>query len=88
MKKKFIDLFSGAGGMSCGLEMAGFQCLLGVDHEETAIETFKHNHKHAQAIVGDIRKISIEQIQESIKYQKVDLICGGPPCQGFSTNSI
>jgi DNA (cytosine-5)-methyltransferase 1 len=85
MKKKFIDLFSGAGGMSCGLEMAGFECLLGIDHEETAIETFKCNHKYAQAIVGDIRNISIEQIQESIKYQKVDLICGGPPCQGFST---
>jgi DNA (cytosine-5)-methyltransferase 1 len=85
MKKKFIDLFSGAGGMSCGLEMAGFQCLLGVDHEESAVKTFKHNHKYAQAILGDIREISIEQIQEIIKYQKVDLICGGPPCQGFST---
>lgn len=85
MTKKFIDLFAGAGGMSCGLEMAGFQCLLGVDHEETAIETFKYNHKYAQTILGDIRNISNEQIKESIKYQKVDLVCGGPPCQGFST---
>jgi DNA (cytosine-5)-methyltransferase 1 len=85
MKKKFIDLFSGAGGMSCGLEMAGFQCLLGIDHEIAAIETFRHNHKNAQAICGDIREISTSQIQEAIKYQKIDLICGGPPCQGFST---
>lgn len=85
MKKSFIDLFSGAGGMSCGLEMAGLQCLLGVDHDPEAIETFKHNHKNSQAIFGDIREISIDQIQEVIKYQKVDLICGGPPCQGFST---
>mgnify|MGYP000004323983 CR=1 FL=1 len=85
MKKTFIDLFSGAGGMSCGLEMAGFSCLLGIDHEQSAIETFRHNHKNAQAIVGDIRDMSIEQIQSSINYQKVDLICGGPPCQGFST---
>jgi DNA (cytosine-5)-methyltransferase 1 len=85
MKKTFIDLFSGAGGMSCGLEMAGFQCLLGVDHEQAAIETFRHNHKQSEAIIGDIRNISIEQIQSSINYQKVDLICGGPPCQGFST---
>lgn len=85
MKKSFIDLFSGAGGMSCGLEMAGLQCLLGVDHDPKAIETFKHNHKNSQAIFGDIREISIEQIQEVINYQKVDLICGGPPCQGFST---
>jgi DNA (cytosine-5)-methyltransferase 1 len=85
MKKSFVDLFSGAGGMSCGLEMAGFQCLLGVDHDREAIETFKYNHKNSQTILGDIREVSIDRIQEIIKYQKVDLICGGPPCQGFST---
>lgn len=85
MKKKFIDLFSGAGGMSCGLEMAGLQCLLGIDHDFDAIETFKYNHKNAQAICGDISGISIDRIQELVNYQKVDLICGGPPCQGFST---
>ncbi len=85
MTKSFIDLFSGAGGMSCGLEMAGFQCLLGVDRDREAIETFKYNHKNSQTIFGDIREISIDRIQEIIKYQKVDLICGGPPCQGFST---
>jgi DNA (cytosine-5)-methyltransferase 1 len=85
MKKTFIDLFSGAGGMSCGLEMAGWTCLLGIDHDRAAIETFQHNHPQAKAIAGDIREISNQQIQEIIKYQKVDLICGGPPCQGFST---
>jgi DNA (cytosine-5)-methyltransferase 1 len=85
MKKTFIDLFSGAGGMSCGLEMAGWACLLGIDHDRAAIETFQHNHPQAKAIAGDIREISNQQIQEIIKYQKVDLICGGPPCQGFST---
>ncbi len=85
MKKTFIDLFSGAGGMSCGLEMAGWKCLLGIDHDQAAIATFKHNHKQAQDFAGDIREISVEQIQSSIDYKKVDLICGGPPCQGFST---
>jgi len=85
MKKTFIDLFSGAGGMSCGLEMAAWTCLLGIDHDRAAIETFQHNHLQAKAIAGDIREISNQQIQEIIKYQKVDLICGGPPCQGFST---
>jgi len=85
MKKTFIDLFSGAGGMSCGLEMSGWNCLLGVDHDQAAIETFQYNHKQAQTFAGDIREISIKQIQTSIDYKKVDLICGGPPCQGFST---
>jgi DNA (cytosine-5)-methyltransferase 1 len=85
MKKTFIDLFSGAGGLSCGLEMAGFKCLLGIDLDKTAIETFKLNHKHAQAIAGDIRNISTEKIKELMQNQKIDLICGGPPCQGFST---
>ncbi|MFN6143299.1 MAG: DNA cytosine methyltransferase, partial [Pseudanabaena sp.] len=50
MKKTFIDLFSGAGGMSCGLEMAGWHCLLGIDHDRAAIETFQHNHPQAKAI--------------------------------------
>lgn len=85
MKKTFIDLFSGAGGMSCGLEIAGFQCLLGIDQDKTAIETFQLNHKQAQTIASDIRNISTEQIKEIIQNQKVDIICGGPPCQGFST---
>ncbi|MCA6574365.1 MAG: DNA cytosine methyltransferase [Pseudanabaena sp. M57BS1SP1A06MG] len=85
MKKTFIDLFSGAGGMSCGLEMAGWHCLLGIDHDRAAIETFQHNHPQAKAIAGDIREISNQQIQEITHHQKVDLICGGPPCQGFST---
>ena len=85
MKKKFIDLFSGAGGMSCGLEMAGFQCLLGVDYDATAIETFQLNHQKANTITGDLREISLETIQEAVGYEKIDLICGGPPCQGFST---
>ena len=85
MKNKFIDLFSGAGGMSCGLEMAGFECLLGVDSDPIAIQTFQLNHKNAETIVGDLREISVETIQQAIGKQKIDLICGGPPCQGFST---
>lgn len=81
----FLDLFCGAGGLSCGLEMAGLNCLLGIDHVETAIETFRKNHEHSEAIVGDIRQIRTEQVKEIICNKKVDLICGGPPCQGFST---
>ena len=87
MKKtlNFIDLFSGCGGISLGLEEAGLKCLLGLDFLEPAIETFKHNHKNSIGICADIQKTKTEDIKELIKNQRVDLICGGPPCQGFST---
>jgi DNA (cytosine-5)-methyltransferase 1 len=85
VRKLFIDLFSGAGGLSCGLEMSGFKCLVGIDQDKTAIETFKLNHPHAQAIAGDIRTISAQSVKELIGHSQVTLICGGPPCQGFST---
>ncbi|MBR8827366.1 MAG: DNA cytosine methyltransferase [Gomphosphaeria aponina SAG 52.96 = DSM 107014] len=85
MTKTFIDLFAGAGGISCGLEMAGFPCLLGVDKDKTAMDTFQLNHPYAKTIAGDLSQISLTEIKESISEQKVNLICGGPPCQGFST---
>ena len=60
----FIDLFSGAGGLSCGFEKAGLTCLAGIDFLKPAIETFKKNHKDAVGIDGDIRKISIKEFQK------------------------
>ncbi|MEL7034395.1 MAG: DNA cytosine methyltransferase [Cyanobacteria bacterium J06592_8] len=85
MKKKFIDLFSGAGGMSCGLELAGFECVLGIDRDRASLETFQANHQNAEIICGDLREIALADIKEKIGVQPIDLICGGPPCQGFST---
>lgn len=85
MKKTFIDLFAGAGGMSCGLEMAGWQCRLGIDQDPAAMTTFQRNHPHAVTIAQDIKTISIEEIKSKIGNTQIDLICGGPPCQGFST---
>lgn len=86
MKKlNFIDLFSGCGGFSKGLELAGHNCLLGVDFEKDAIETFKHNHNNAEVFLGDISNLSKSHLLELLKGQKVDVVIGGPPCQGFST---
>jgi DNA (cytosine-5)-methyltransferase 1 len=84
-KLNFIDLFSGAGGLSYGLEKAGLNCLVGIDFLEPAIETFNHNHPNSIGICGDLKEISPADIKKMIGNKKVDLICGGPPCQGFST---
>jgi DNA (cytosine-5)-methyltransferase 1 len=82
---KFIDLFSGAGGLSCGLEYAGHKCLLAVDFDQDAINTFQHNHQNAETYCGDISKLTKSKMNKLIGDQTVDLIAGGPPCQGFST---
>lgn len=79
-----IDLFCGAGGLSYGFESAGFNILLGIDNDQKALEVFEKNHKGAQSICGDITLISYEQIKELIGDQKIDIIVGGPPCQGMS----
>ena len=81
----FIDLFSGCGGLSCGLEMAGHKCLLGVDANKDAIQTFAANHHHAEVYLGDIKKLKGAKLKELLKGQSVDMVVGGPPCQGFST---
>ncbi|MFW5871888.1 MAG: DNA cytosine methyltransferase, partial [bacterium] len=81
----FIDLFCGAGGLSRGLEMAGHKCLLGVDFDKHAINTFAHNHKNAEAYCGDICDLKDTKLKNILKNQRVDMVVGGPPCQGFST---
>ncbi len=86
MKKyNIIDLFCGCGGLSYGFESAGFKVLLGIDNDEKALETFEANHKGAKTICGDITEISYEKdIQPLIGKKKIDVIIGGPPCQGMS----
>ena len=80
-----IDLFCGAGGLSCGFERAGCNILLGIDNDKMALETFKANHNGAQAICGDITEIHYESdIKPLLGDASVDVIIGGPPCQGFS----
>lgn len=82
---QFIDLFSGCGGFSKGLEMAGHKCLLGVDFAQDAVETFKQNHPNSHGLCMDIHKLSKSKLQKLIDIEKVDMVVGGPPCQGFST---
>ena len=89
MSKKFtcIDLFSGAGGLSKGFMDAGFDVILGVDYDDAALETFKANHGKAEAMKLDLfNHENIDVIENYLKDNNVDLdvLVGGPPCQGFS----
>ena len=84
-KYNVIDLFCGCGGLSYGFESAGFNVLLGVDNDSKALEVFEMNHKNAKSICGDITKISYKKdIKEIIGDTRIDVIIGGPPCQGMS----
>ena len=79
----FVDLFSGAGGLLRGFMDAGFTPVFSVEMWEPAIQTHKRNYPTVTLWDRDIRKITDKEIE---KYKgKVDLIVGGPPCQGFST---
>lgn len=82
-----VDLFSGAGGLSRGFMDAGFNVVLGVDFDDAALKTFKENHGHAEAMKLDLfNHENIDRIVEYLKDRKIDLdvLVGGPPCQGFS----
>lgn len=80
----FIDLFSGCGGMSLGFEMAGFKSLLAIDFWQDALSTYAHNRSNARTMCADLAKLDPENIKNSYNISNVDLIIGGPPCQGFS----
>jgi DNA-cytosine methyltransferase len=83
-KRVSIDLFCGLGGISTGLTLSGVETILGVDSWDPACESFAHNHPQATVLNGDISKIDLEVYSEIIKKTEIDIICGGPPCQGFS----
>ena len=81
----FIDVFAGAGGLSCGLEMAGLSCLLGIDNHRHAMETFAYNHRHAKALHCKVENLRKDELDKILDNRRIHLVVGGPPCQGFST---
>ena len=83
---KILDLFSGAGGMSYGMEKnKHFITEVALDFNDKALETFKYNMPHTETICGDITDENIKRkVVDLCKERKVNMIIGGPPCQGFS----
>jgi len=85
-KPKVIDLFSGAGGFSTGFMQAGFNPIFAIDNWIDAEKTYTYNHPNSTFIRKDIREIRPLKILSNlgINRNEIDVIVGGPPCQGFS----
>lgn len=81
-----IDLFCGAGGLSEGLLQAGIQPVAGVDFDKHSVATYRHNHPGVPVIEGNVEEVTGEQLMEVAGSRDIDLIAGGPSCQGFSTH--
>ena len=79
-----IDLFAGAGGLSCGFLQAGFSVPLAIERDLWASETYALNHPMTNLITQDIREIADMDFSE---YRGADVVMGGPPCQGFSISA-
>lgn len=85
---KVVDLFCGAGGLSKGFLDAGYDVVLGIDYDDAALETFQKNHGSTTAMKLDLyNHENIEKIVDFLKERNInnlDVLVGGPPCQGFS----
>lgn len=93
MNYKCIDCFCGAGGLSLGLSKAGFELLYSFDLDHKAIDTMRSNPKYIPTHptdVLDIYDLDVNSLLLALKIKsgELDLLAGGPPCQGFSIQRI
>lgn len=88
MTQKIIDLFAGAGGLTTGFHLAGFESLCAIDSNQKALATYRHNYPNTKVIHQDIHKVNPSELRLWLGLQREELkaLIGGPPCQGFSRN--
>jgi DNA (cytosine-5)-methyltransferase 1 len=84
---KSIDLFAGGAGMTEGFKQAGFNSIFCNEFEKNAVNTCKLNHTSALVNDKNIRDLDVKEVREHLKIRRgeLDVLIGGPPCQGFST---
>lgn len=85
-KPVFADFFCGAGGLSLGFKQAGYKLSLANDIQKCCIETYQFNHPETPSesiVCGDINNV-LDSISEYRRFSEIDVVAGGPPCQGFS----
>lgn len=82
-----VDLFAGSGGLSEGLQRAGFRVILALDQDPLALRTYRLNHPSVPdqgVICLDIRELRPKELRKLLGGRRIDLLAGAPPCQGFS----
>jgi DNA (cytosine-5)-methyltransferase 1 len=80
-----VELFAGAGGLGLGLKKAGINVALAVEIEKDFANTYSLNHNNTKVIAADINSIDLIHEVSFLGFKKIDILAGGPPCQGFST---
>lgn len=83
-KLTVVDLFCGAGGLSVGFSQAGFNIVYGIDNDNNSLQTFGMNFKSSKAVNVDLFNFNHSEFKKILDGKKIDVVIGGPPCQGFS----
>ena len=81
-----LDLFCGAGGLSLGFEEVGFQVGAAIDFDDAAIATYRLNSPSTHAFSADIADVGADDLMQRAGFAELDVLIGGPSCQGFSTH--
>lgn len=81
---KYVELFAGAGGLSLGFEQAGFQNVFSIEFDKVIAKTYQYNFPENRLLVSDVKEMGNDEIINLVGDNTIDVVIGGPPCQGFS----